>query len=105
MVRARLAPGVRRRAIGGGDNGGTGLQHQVLERMDGPGRSAIAFRLSGRHTGPLQAPLGDVPASGRVLGALGLDILISEDRVTGVWAVADWLGLLVQAQAITLAAP
>ena len=49
---------------------------------------------------------GTPPAKRFRYALLGLDILsITEDRVTGVWAVADWLGLLVQAQAVTLAAP
>jgi hypothetical protein len=80
-----------------------GLHHELFERVDTPGRSAIAFRLSGRHTGPLTTPLGEVPPTGKVLDVLGLDILsIADDRVTAVWAVADWLGLLMQAGQVAL---
>ena len=83
-----------------------GLRHELLERMDAPDRSAIAFRLSGRHAGPLTTPLGDVAPSGEVLDVLGLDILlIADDRVTGVWAVADWLDLLIQANGVALVGP
>ena len=82
------------------------LRHELLERVDAPGRTAIAFRLSGRHTGPLSTPLGDVPATGGVLEVLGLDILaVADDRVTGVWAVADWLGALHQAGRLALVDP
>jgi predicted ester cyclase len=81
-----------------------GLQHEILERFDTPERSAFAFRLSGRHLGPLMTPLGEVAATGRLLDFLGMDIVtIRDDRVVAVWAIADYLGLLTRAEAVALA--
>jgi predicted ester cyclase len=75
----------------------------MLERFDSPGRSAFAFRLSGRHIGPLTTPLGEVAPTGQQLTVLGMDIFtITDDRVTEVWAVADYLSLLMQAGAASL---
>jgi predicted ester cyclase len=80
-----------------------GLHHELLEQVDSPTGTAFAFRLSGRHIGPLTTPLGDLPATGEVLTVLGLDLFVLADsRVTGVWAVADWLGLLIQAGRVAL---
>ena len=85
-----------------------GLQHQIDERCEAPGRRAFAFRLAGRHTGPLATPLGVVAPSGREVEMAGMDIFVVDedaDRVIGVWAVADFLGLLVQAGAVDLVTP
>jgi predicted ester cyclase len=83
-----------------------GLQHEILERFDSPERSAFAFRLSGRHLGLLTTPLGDVAPTGRLLDFVGMDIFaIRNDRVFAVWAVADYLGLLMRAEAVALARP
>jgi len=81
-----------------------GLQHEILERFDTAERTAFAFRLSGRHLGRLTTPLGDVAPTGRLLDVLGMDIFaIRNDRVFAVWAVADYLGLLMRAEAVALA--
>jgi hypothetical protein len=80
-----------------------GLHAETLERFDTPQRSAFAFRLSGRHVGRLTTPLGDVAATGQQLDVLGMDIFtIRDDRVIAVWAVADYLGLLMAAKAVVL---
>ena len=80
------------------------LHHDVHDVVVTPGRRAFAFTITGRHTGPLTTPLGDVPASGAAVSVTGLDIFTvdeDDDRVTAVWAVADWLALLVQAGAVS----
>jgi SnoaL-like polyketide cyclase len=80
------------------------LHHDVHEVVATPGRRAFAFTITGRHTGPLTTPLGEVPASGAAVAVTGLDIFTVDedaDRVTAIWAVADWLGLLVQAGAVS----
>jgi SnoaL-like polyketide cyclase len=83
-----------------------GLQLEVLDRVDAPGRVAIAHRHRGRHVGPLATPLGEVPATGRMVDSLAIDILtIADDRVTGIWVVGDELGRLLQLGAVTLAQP
>src|SRR6185295_3870254 len=38
------------------------LHHDVHEIVATPGRRAFAFTITGRHTGPLTTPLGEVPA-------------------------------------------
>jgi hypothetical protein len=77
-----------------------GIHHEVRERFEGPGREAFAFQITGRHVGPLQTPLGEVAATGRNLRLSGMDIFLVDDEadlVTGVWAIADYLDLLIQA--------
>ncbi len=81
-----------------------GLHAEILERFDTPERSAFAFRLSGLHVGRLMTPLGDVAPTGQTLDVLGMDIFeIRQGRVFAVWAVADYLGLLMRAKAVNLA--
>ena len=77
----------------------TPIHHDVKATIVTPGRRAFAFTISGRHTGPLSSPLGDIAATHRDVVVTGLDIFdLDEDagRITAIWAVADWLGLLVQ---------
>jgi hypothetical protein len=79
------------------------LDYEIVERLDAPGRSAFAFWLSGRHVGPLRTPLGEVAPTGRRLEVLTMDIfMLTGDLVSGVWAVSDELGRLVQADAVAL---
>ena len=78
------------------------LHHDVHDVVVTPGRRAFAFTITGRHTGPLTTPIGEVAASGAAVSVTGLDIFTVDedaDRVTAIWAVADWLALLVQAGA------
>ena len=85
-----------------------GLRHIIDDRFEVPGRRAFAFRISGRHVGPLATPLGEVAATGRSIEISGMDIFLVDedsDRVTGVWALADYLGLLMQAGVIQPLAP
>jgi hypothetical protein len=80
------------------------LRHEVHEAIETPGRRAFAFTITGRHTGPLTTPLGEVAASGADVAVDGLDIFTVDedaDRVTAIWAVADWLALLVQTGGVT----
>ncbi len=73
------------------------LTHHLDDVVVTPGRRAFAFRIRGRHVGPLVTPLGIVPPSGQAVEVAGIDIFeVDEavDRVTGVWAIADLAGLL-----------
>ena len=82
------------------------LEHEMHERIDTPGRSAFSFHLTGTHHGPLATPLGVVAPTGRRLRFAGLDIFtLVDDRVVGVWAIADYLGLLADAGAVALVQP
>jgi hypothetical protein len=81
-----------------------GLQLELVDRVDGPGRVAIAHRNRGRHVGPLATPLGEVPATGHMVETLGIDILtVADDLITEIWVAADELGRLLQLGAVTLA--
>ena len=82
----------------------TPIHHRVDATVVAAGQLAIAFTISGRHTGPLTTPLGEIAPTQRDVTVHGLDIFeIDEDsrRITAVWAVADWLGLLLQTHATT----
>ena len=82
------------------------LGHDVQDHFGTDDRNAFAFRLSGRHVGPLTTPLGTVAATGRDLSVMAMDIFeIADDRVAAVWAVADWLDLLTQVGVVSLTAP
>jgi hypothetical protein len=80
------------------------VRHELLAQVDEPDRCSFAFRLGGRHVGPLETPLGVVPPSGRELEALAMDILVfdGDGKVAEVWAVADYLGFLQGAAAVAL---
>jgi ketosteroid isomerase-like protein len=75
----------------------TGLEHTLLERVDGAGQVAIAFRLRGTHTGPLATPLGVVAATGREFETRVIDILtVTDGLISAVTMVGDELGQLTQ---------
>jgi SnoaL-like polyketide cyclase len=80
-----------------------GIRHHIKQRVEAPGRQAFAFQITGRHVGPLETPLGEVAATGREMTLDGIDIFLVDDeadRVTGVWAIADLLALVIQAGAL-----
>jgi hypothetical protein len=82
------------------------LRHDVHEVVVTPGRRAFAFTITGRHTGPVLTPVGEVAPSGAAVAVTGLDIFTVDedaDRVTAIWAVADWLALLLQTGAVAAA--
>ncbi len=79
------------------------LRYRIDDRFETPGRRAFAFRIFGRHVGLFATPLGDVAATGREVELVGMDIFLVDEgdvRITGVWAVADYLGLLMQMGAV-----
>lgn len=66
---------------------------------------AVAFRMSGRHVGPLPTPIGDYPPTGRTLTLPVIDILILRDGlIAEIHMAADLLGALAAAGAVTWAA-
>jgi hypothetical protein len=76
----------------------------VFEQFDAPGRAAFAFRLYGRHVGPLVTPVGDLAATGQELEMRGMDIFeVDNDFIVAVWAVADWLTSLSAVANVSLA--
>jgi predicted ester cyclase len=79
-------------------------QREPLEVVQAPGYVAVAFRLRGRHVGPLPTPLGTVPPTGRTVDLKIIDILTITDGLIGaVQMAADNLDLLLQLGAVTLA--
>lgn len=81
----------------------TGLRHEIIDRVDAPGRLIIAFRLAGTHTGPLTTRLGELPATGRAFEVRAIDILtLSGGRISEVTMVADELGQLSSLGALAL---
>ena len=79
------------------------LRHTVLETVQTPTRLAFAFRISGRHVGPLETPLGVLAPTATAVDVAGLDIFVIDeerDRVTEIWAQADYLSLLMAAGAV-----
>jgi hypothetical protein len=65
----------------------------VVDVVEGPDRLAFAFRLHGRHVGPLPTPLGPVQGTGREIDLLGIDIL-QLDAVGRVRSISVLSGLM-----------
>jgi len=80
-----------------------GRTTQVLSQVSAGNRTAVAFRMSGRHVGPLDTPLGPVPATGQVLTVDVMDLLVLTDgRISEIFMTADYLGALGRAGAVRL---
>jgi hypothetical protein len=78
---------------------------EVLAVADAGAAVAVAFRLSGRHVGPVDTSAGRLPASGRPIRVDVIDLLtLSGGLVTEIRMVADWLPALVAADAVHLPA-
>lgn len=81
----------------------TDTRREPVEVVQAPGQVAVAFRLRGRHAGPLLTPLGTVPPTGRTVDLKIIDILTITDGLIGaVQMVTDNLDLLLQLGAVTL---
>src|SRR5690349_20501603 len=52
---------------------------EVVDRVQAPGKLAVAFRHRARHTGPWPTPLGELPPTGREVTGLGIDVLTLGD--------------------------
>jgi ketosteroid isomerase-like protein len=81
-------------------------EREVLELVQDGDKVVVAFRLTGRHVGPLATALGPVAPTGRTLTMRVIDVLTLEDgRIARIQMVADELGMLRQADAVALIAP
>jgi predicted ester cyclase len=70
-------------------------EREVLAVVESSDAVAVAFRLAGRHVGPLDTPAGRLPASGARIDLRVIDVLsIAEGRISAIWMVGDWLGAL-----------
>lgn len=82
------------------------LRHEIIERVDAPGRLVVAFRLSGVHAGPLATPLGTIAATGRRFEVRVIDVLtLTDGRISAVTMVADELSQLRMLGALALTLP
>ena len=82
-----------------------GRTTHVLSQVSTGDRTAVAFRMSGRHVGPLDTPLGQVPATGQVLTLDVIDLLLVRDGlISEIFMTADYLGALGRAGAVRLTA-
>jgi ketosteroid isomerase-like protein len=82
-----------------------GRTSQVLSQVSTGNRTAVAFRMTGRHVGPIDTPLGQVPATGQVLVVDVIDLLLVRDgRISEIFMTADYLGALGRAGAVRLTA-
>jgi hypothetical protein len=79
-----------------------GLHHELMDRVDAPGKTVIAFRMHGTHVGPLTTPLGVVAPTGRPIDVLTLQ---ADGRVSEIWVLSDEMGLLRGLSALALSAP
>ena len=81
-------------------------QHREVDQVVQTGDEvAVAFRLSGRHVGPLATSAGIVPPTGRRLELTIIDILtLTGGRVSTIRMVADELAALAAVDAVSLPA-
>jgi SnoaL-like polyketide cyclase len=74
---------------------------RIVERIAEPGKLAIAFRHTARHTGPWTTPVGVLEPTGTTVAGLGIDLLTLYDgRITEIWVLADELQRLLQVGAL-----
>jgi predicted ester cyclase len=70
---------------------------EVVDRIEEPGRLAIAFRHRARHVGEWETPLGTLAPTGRVVTGLGIDLLTFTDgKISSIWVLADELQRILQ---------
>lgn len=83
--------------IGGVHRAFPDLRHEVLQCIEYGDRAAFELRLSGTHTGPLNTPVGDVPASGTAAVWHSADLVTVEDGLITTWRIYyDQVGVLAQ---------
>lgn len=81
-------------------------EREVLAVVESSDAVAVAFRLAGRHVGPLDTPAGRLPASGSRIDLHVIDILsIAEGRISAIRMVGDWLGALAPAGMVHVQTP
>lgn len=69
----------------------------VVDRVANGDKVALAFRHRARHSGPWSTSMGVVPATGKKVHGIGIDILtVREGRIEEIWVVADELQRLEQ---------
>ncbi len=73
-------------------------EREVLAVVETRDAVAVAFRLRGRHVGPLDTPVGRLSGTGARIDVRVIDILsLTEGRISAIWMVGDWLTPLADA--------
>jgi ketosteroid isomerase-like protein len=81
-----------------------GRTTELLSQVTTGERTAVAFRMHGRHVGPMDTPLGPVAGDGRSVSMQVIDLLtVREGRISEIWMVADLLGMLASTGAVRVA--
>jgi ketosteroid isomerase-like protein len=79
------------------------LEFEVVHEIEASDKIILAFRLRGRHVGPLETPLGTLAPTGRRVENRATDILTVRDgRVSDIWVISDDLSLLRQLGAVSV---
>jgi ketosteroid isomerase-like protein len=82
------------------------LHREVLDVCDAGTKVAVAFRLGGRHVGPLRTAIGALQPTGQEISLRAMDILtIVDGRIAEIVMVADELSVLAAVGAVTLLDP
>lgn len=82
------------------------VERQVVSVVEGGDRVVVAFRMGGRHVGPLPTSAGPLPATGRRVELRVVDVLtLTGGRIAGIFMVADELGALAAVDAVRLVPP
>jgi hypothetical protein len=69
------------------------------------GATGVPPSLVRRHVGPLDTPLGRLPASGARIDLRVIDILrLTDGRISAIWMVGDWLAALAAAGLVPVGA-
>jgi ketosteroid isomerase-like protein len=81
-------------------------ERQVVSVVEAGDRVVVAFRMGGRHVGPLPTSAGPLPATGRHVQLRVVDVLtLTGGRIAGIFMVADELGALAAVDAVRLVPP
>jgi predicted ester cyclase len=73
------------------------LRHEVLDHVESGETVALELHVRGTHTGPLQGPQGEIPATGRTVLWVSCDyVKVRDDRVVSWHAYTDMLAFMVQ---------
>ena len=79
------------------------VHREVLDVCDTGTKVAVAFRLEGRHIGPLSTSAGVLGPTGQRLSLRVIDILtLTDGRISSITMVADELGALAPINAAAL---
>jgi ketosteroid isomerase-like protein len=82
------------------------MHREILDVCDAGSKVAIAFRLGGRHVGPLTTSIGVLEPTGKEISLRAIDILtIVDGRIASIVMTADELGVLAEVGAVDLPDP